>query len=63
MDPEATDEEIKKRFRQVLFNFSTQSPWKGSRSAVEIVQLGVGTRKMVIKLYLGRGVSVFGRKA
>lgn len=62
MDPEATDEEIKKRFRQV-FSFCTQSVWKGSRSAVETVQLDVSTRKMVVELYLGRGVSIFGRNA
>lgn len=62
MDPEATDEEIKKRFRQV-FSFCIRSPWKGSRSAVEIVWLGVGRRKMVVKVYLGRGVSIFGRNS
>lgn len=62
MDPEATDEEIKKRFRQVS-SFCTQSSWRGSRIAVGIVQLGVGTREMVLKLCLGRGVSIFGRNA
>lgn len=62
MDPEATDEEIKKRFRQV-FSFCTQSSWRGTRIAVGIVQLGVDTRKMVLKLCLGRGVSLFGRNA
>lgn len=61
MDPEATDEEIKKRFRQV-FSFCIQSPWKGSRSAVEIVWLGVGRRKMVVKVYLGRGGVYFWQK-
>jgi len=62
MDPEATDEEIKKRFRQVS-GFCTRSLWKETRSSVKIVQLCLGTRKMVVKLYLGRGVAILGRNA